>query len=258
MGELEMKRLTCFVSLLISLALLAPVTTAQSPSDWQRDNLVGRVRSVQIEFAEANLVNGKLVEVKHWPHQRVIYDRRGHEVERVNFNQDGTQQDRSLIRYDPEGRIIGFGDAKKDRYHSTIEYDSKGNRIEARMYEGDAIQTREVYTYDDKGRKIEQSRLADGGAYHERLTYAYNVAGQVTEMATYYSGRLRGKHLKTYNGAGKLMKEEIINYEVPGQNSPGDRVKCCGNKFRASLTPSVLSQAASLADGSFTVRNFSG
>jgi antitoxin component YwqK of YwqJK toxin-antitoxin module len=213
-----MKRLTSFANLLVFLALLAPVTTAQSKSDWQRDNLVGSVRSMQVEFAEANAVDGKLVEIKRWPHQRVTYNERGHEVERVNFNQDGTEQDRSVIRYDSEGRIIGYGDAKKDRYHSTIEYDSKGNRIEARMYEGDVIQTREVYTYDDKGRKIEQSRFADGGAYHERLTYAYNAAGQLTEMAAYYSGTLKEKHLKTYNGAGDLVREASVNYELPGQD----------------------------------------
>ena len=214
-----MKRLTIFPNLLAILALLAPVTPAQSMSDWQRDNLVGSVRSLQVEFAEANAVDGKLVEIKRWPHQRVIYNERGQEVERVNFNQDGTEQDRSVIRYDSEGRIIGYGDAKKDRYHSTIEYDSKGNRIEARMYEGDVIQTREVYTYDDKGRKIEQSRFADGGAYHERLTYAYNAAGQLTEMAAYYSGTLKEKHLKTYNGSGNLVKEASVDYALPGQNS---------------------------------------
>jgi YD repeat-containing protein len=214
-----MKRLTSFANHLVVLALLAPLTTAQSTSDWQRDSLAGSVRSMQIEFAEANMVNGKLVESKRWPHQRVTYDERGNEIERVNFNQDGTEQDRSVIRYDSDGRIIGYGDAKKDRYHSTLEYDSKGNRIEARMYEGDVIETREVYTYDDKGRKIEQSRIADGGAFHERLTYAYNAAGQLTEMATYYSGKLRERHLNSYNGDGNLVKEASVNYELRGQDS---------------------------------------
>jgi len=218
MGDLEMKRVTSLANLLTFLCLLTPVTTAQSISDWQRDNLIGRVRDIQIEFAEANIVNGKLVEIKRWPHQRVAYDERGHEVERVTFNQDGTEQDRSVTRYDPEGRIIGYGDAKKDRYHSTIEYDSKGNRVEARMYEGNAMNTREVYTYDDKGRKIGRSRFADGGAHHERLTYAYNAAGQLTEMATYYSGTLKQKELKTYGADGNLVKEVSINYDAPKQN----------------------------------------
>jgi hypothetical protein len=52
-------------------------TTAQSMSDWQRDNLTGSVRSIQLEFAEANMVNGKLVEIKRWPHQRVTYNETG-------------------------------------------------------------------------------------------------------------------------------------------------------------------------------------
>jgi len=214
-----MKRVTSFAWLLTFLSLLAPVTRTQSISDWQRDNLVGAVRSIQTEFAEANLVNGKLVEVKRWPHQRVAYDVKGHEVERVNFNPDGTEQDRSVIRYDSKGRIIGYGDAKKDRYHSTIEYDSNGNRIEALMYEGDGIQTREVYTYDDKGRKIEQSRLADAGAYHERLTYAYDTAGRLTETSAYYSGLLTQKHRNDYNATGKLVKEATVNYQWPRQDS---------------------------------------
>ena len=226
-----MKRLTSPANLWVVLALLAPVTTAQSMSDWQRDDLVGAVRTIQVEFAEANALDGKLVEIKRWPHQRVTYNERGQEVERVNFNQNGAEQDRSVIRYDSEGRIIGYGDAKKDRYHSAIKYNSKGNRIEARMYEGDVIQTREVYTYDDKGRKIEQSTFADSGAYHQRLTYEYNLAGQLTEMAAYYSETLKEKHLKTYNGAGELVKEASVNYELPGQNSTVETVEYSYDKL---------------------------
>jgi len=182
-------------------------------SDWQRDKLVGSVRSIQVELAEANAVDRKLVEIKRWPHQRVTYDKRGHEVERVSFNQDGTEEDRSVIRYDSEGRIIGYGNAKKDRNHSTIEYDRKGNPVEARMYEGDAIQTREVYSYDEKGQKIEQSRFADGGAHRERLTYAYNAAGQLTGLA--YpdpSGNNRFGLGYTYTAHGDLQTiSQVVN-----------------------------------------------
>ena len=214
-----MKRLTNFATLSIWLALLAPLTSAQTISDWQRDHLVGSVRSVQLEFAEANMVDGKLSEIKRWPHQRVSYNERGQEVERVNFKKDGSIEDTSIIRYDSEGRIIGYGDAKKDRNYSILEYDSKGNRTEARGYEGDGLQTRETYTYDDKGQKIAQSRFADNGAYHERIIYAYNPAGQLTEMAAYYSEVLKEKHLKTYDGGGKLLKEESVSYQFSGHNS---------------------------------------
>lgn len=93
-----MKRLASLANLLVFLALLAPFTTAQS--DWQRDKLVGSVRSIQVEFTEADAVDAKLVEIKRWPHQRVTYNERGQEVERVNFNQNGTEQDRSVIRYE--------------------------------------------------------------------------------------------------------------------------------------------------------------
>ncbi len=214
-----MKRLTNFATLLILLALLAPFTSAQTISDWQRDNLVGSVRSIQLEFAEANIVDGKLVESKRWPHQRVLYNERGQELERVNFKKDGSIEDRAVIRYDSEGRIIGYGDAKKDRKYSIVEYDSKNNRKDVRMYEGDVLQMREVYTYDDKGQKIAQSRIADSGAYHVRITYAYNPAEQLTEMAVYYSEVLEEKHLKTYDGGGKLVKEVSLSYQFSGHNS---------------------------------------
>jgi hypothetical protein len=214
-----MKRLTSFAALLLCLVVCAPLIDAQTISDWRRDQLAGSVRSVQIEFAEANMVNGKLIESKRWPRQRVTYNARGQEVERVNFKEDGSVEDTSINRYDSEGRMIGNGDAKKDQYHSIIEYDSKGKRTEVRGYDGNVLQIREAYTYDDKGRKIEQSRFADGGAYHERITYAFNSAGQPTEMATYYSGTLSQKHLKTYDGAGNLIKEASFNYQFPGQNS---------------------------------------
>jgi YD repeat-containing protein len=218
-GGLQLKRLSGAATLLICVALSAPFTRAQTISDWQRDHLLGSVRSVHLEFAEANMVGGKLVEITRRPHQRVSYNERGQEIERVSFKEDGSIGDTSIIRYDSEGRIIGYGDGKKDRYHSILDYDSKGNRIAARSYDSDLLQTRETYTYDDKQRKIEQSRFADSGAYHERITYTYNPAGQLTEMAVYYSQALTQKHLKTYDGGGKLVKEVSISYQSPGQNS---------------------------------------
>lgn len=214
-----MKWLTNFATLLIYLALLASATSAQERSDWQRDNLAGPVRSIQVEFAEANMVEGKLVETRRWPHQRVTYNERGQEVERLNFDENGSVRDRSIIRYDSQGRLIGYGDAEKDRYHSTIEYDGNGNKTAVRGYDGAALNVQEVYKYDDRGRKLEQSRIADNGAYHEQLTYEYNVAGQLTEMAAYYNGVLKERHLKTYDGAGNLVKEVSLDFQNPNINS---------------------------------------
>jgi YD repeat-containing protein len=212
------------MTLLIYLALLASATSAQELVDWQRDKLAGPVRSIQIEFAEANMVEGKLIETKHWPHQRVIYNERGQEVERLNFNKDGSVQDRSVIRYDASGRLIGYGNVEGDRYHSTIEYDGKGNKTEIRGYDGAALNVQEVYTYDSQSRKIEQSRIADNGSHHERLSYTYNAAGQLTETAAYLNGVLRERFLKTYDGAGNLVKEVSLSFQNPGQNSTVDYI----------------------------------
>ncbi len=214
-----MRRFINLITLVIYLALLAPNIAAQELVDLQRDKMIGSVRSIQFEFAEANLVDGKLVETKRWPHQRVTYNERGQEVERLNFDKDSSVRDRSVVRYDANGRLIGYGNAEKDRYHSTFEYDGNGHKAEVRGYDGTALNVLEVYKYDSQGRKIEQSRIADNSSHHEQLTYAYNDAGQLTETAAYLNGVLRERFLKIYDLAGNLVKEVSLSFQYSGHNS---------------------------------------
>lgn len=224
-------RLVTAFSVLICTALLGAAAPGQSKSDRERDELVGPVRSVHLVLVELSAIDGKQVEIKRRPHQRVTYIERGSEVERVNFNEDGSIQNRCTALYNSDGRKTGWredGDANGDgsaaRRVSTWDYDAKGNLAEVRVSNGDLLELRMVYTYDDHGRRTQESRFADGGAYHQRSVYAYNAAGQVTEAAYYFNEVLDGKSLKVYDDAGHLVKETSVNIHHPESGSTTDYV----------------------------------
>lgn len=201
---------------------------AQSGFVLERESWSGAVRSIRIENAEALIRDGKLVELHRRPHQLITYNEKKQETERVNFKEDGSIESHSVNRYDSEGRHIGSGDAneegKKDPYHSVLAYDSKGNLTETHIYKGDVLEEQSVYTYDDKGRKLEEVRIADNGAHRTRIAYKYNSAGQQIEMAAYFNEALDSGFLKAYDNAGNLVKEISISNLFPPVSATAEYV----------------------------------
>ncbi|GEM_PF-2042636 len=98
------------------------------------------------------------------------------------------------------------------------------------------------------GSEIEFRDAASGGAASEN-SYLWNSSTQTCECTNPTSNN-RGKKFVSYDGSNAtfISDEDIFDF-YPGLGYGGsglkalsgyrDRVKCCGNKFRASLTPSV-------------------
>src|SRR5215510_5201725 len=125
------------------IAFLAVVSASSQPkSDVSRDQLLGPVHTAQVELAEITTIDGKEVEVGRRPHQKVVYDQRGNETERINFSASGSIVSRSVHIIDTNGRVSGWKEyetvagGKDERMISWSEwlYDKMGNRVEARVY----------------------------------------------------------------------------------------------------------------------------
>jgi len=212
-------RLLTLLLAVICNALLVSTTSGQANSDRERDGVVGPVQSVLLELVELSTGSGKEVEIKRRPHQLIRYNERGSEVERVNFNEDGSISDKSVRLYDSAGKQIGWKeyqglDANPGR-SSTWDYDANGNLAEVRVQYQGLLELRTVYTYDNHGRKVEESRFEDGGAFRDRNVYAYNAAGQLVETTYHHNEILNGKVLRKYNETGSLVKETQFNVLHP-------------------------------------------
>lgn len=212
-------RLLTLLLVLVCNALLLSTASGQAKSDRERDGLVGPVQSVLLELVELSTRSGKEVEIKRRPHQLVAYNESGSEIERVNFNEDGSISDKSVRLYDSAGKQIGWKeyqgpDAKPGR-SSTWDYDANGNLAEVRVQYQGLLELRTVYTYDNHRRKVEESRFADDGAFRDRSVYAYNAAGQLVETTYYHNEVLNGKVHRRYNESGSLVKETQFDIVHP-------------------------------------------
>lgn len=200
-------------------ALLVSTASGQAKSDRERDGLVGPVQSVLLELVELSTGSGKEVEIRRRPHQLVAYNERGSEIERVNFNKDGSISDKSVLLYDSAGKQIGSRAYRNTDSQpistSTWRYDANGNLAEVRVHDQGVLELLMVYTYDNHRRKVEESRFGDDGAFRDRDVYAYNAAGQLVETAYYHNEVLTGKVHRKYNETGSLMKETQFNIVHP-------------------------------------------
>lgn len=104
-----MKALSAGV-LLVNIILTIPSAPAQTKWFLNTEHLNGPVHTVQIELSELYMVENKEVESARRPHQRVVYDRNGNEIERINFNRDGSIENRNVQIIDANGRIAGWED----------------------------------------------------------------------------------------------------------------------------------------------------
>lgn len=219
-----MRPITGFV--LIFLCALSHPTTgnAQGISDRERDKLRGPARSIRVELAQVWPTSGRPIEINRRPHQQVTYNEAGFEIERINFNADGSLENRTVQRYEGAGRKTGweeyYGDARESPHHrSDWFYNEAGNLIEVRVYNGTSVDLRILSAYDEHGRKFEESRIADNGLHIERTTHEYNAAGQPADTTYYFNDVLNGRTLRRYDAAGRLQRETHLNGQSPNSVS---------------------------------------
>jgi YD repeat-containing protein len=110
-----------------------------------------------------------------------VYDKRGNEIERINFKPGGSIENRTVHVIDAKGRVSGVkeyesdagGSGERVTSWSKLLYDKKGRLVETRGYNG-----RTTASYNAAGLLIKETRITDGGAWKETKKYGYDSKSQ--------------------------------------------------------------------------------
>jgi len=218
-----MKSLRPSVAFVTALLIAVPAT-AQQKSDVSRDQLTGPVHTAQVELAQIEVKDGKEVEVWRRPHQKVVYDKRGNEIERINFKYGGSIENRTVHVIDANGRVSGLkeyeadagGSGERVTYWSKLLYDKKGRLVETRGYNGKGLTLRTMASYNAAGLLIKETRIADGGAWKETKKYGYDSKRRRTSTLFSTNGKTGGLIEEAHDKSGNLIS---YKYSSPyGQN----------------------------------------
>lgn len=212
--------------LLVTTILTIPSASAQTKWFLNTERLIGPVHTVQIEFSEGTIVENKEVDSARRPHQRVVYDRSGNEIERINFNQDGSIENRSVQIIDGNGRIAGWEDYEPEadgkRQHLTSRsewiYDKGGNRSEARVYIQGALSSRTTAFYDTAGHLLNETMITDNDTYKVTKRFTYDSGGRLTKTVVDTNGAIESTE-QSYDASGNLAG---YKYFGPGGQNVGE------------------------------------
>ena len=202
---------------IVAIILFSNSGYAQGRQFIPEDKLRGPVHIVQTENAEVIMIFGKAVEIGRTPHQKVIYDRQGNELERINFRKDGSVENRSVRSYDSEGHFKGDTGFKTENgieistnYRSELVYDERGNRVEALVYNKEELVQRTTSRYDSTNHLLEETMVTDGGAYKQTKKLTYNVQGHLLKTLFDTNGRIELLE-QTYDDAGHMLTYKYSN-----------------------------------------------
>ena len=220
-----MKSLSASIAFVTAL-LIAVSATPQKKSDVSRDQLIGPVHTAQVELAEVAAKDGKEVEIWRRPHQKVVYDQRGNEIERINFNRSGSIENRAVHAIDANGRVSGWkeyevdagGSGERLTAWSEWLYDKTGNRVETRVYNDKGLTLQIMASYNAAGLVIEETMIEDGGAWKQTKKYGYDSNGRRTSTLINTSGKTALIE-EAYDKRGNL-----INYKSSGPDGQNEQI----------------------------------
>ncbi len=187
-------------------------------TDWEKDNLKGKVKSYTNIAYEAIEKNGKVQKGKRREDELdnflVKYGNKGNIVERNYYYYDGSLSWKYTYKYDSKVNRIEenwCNFAGKLYYKYTFKYDSRGNEIEKNEYDSDgSLSSKFTYKYDSKGNEIEKNTYNSDGKLIRKYTYKYGSKGNKIECNIYTSD-------------GSLIGEETYKYD-----SKGNEIECKG------------------------------
>jgi antitoxin component YwqK of YwqJK toxin-antitoxin module len=109
---------------------------------------------------------------------RLVYhhDESGQLIEKVVYNADGTFDWKVHYTYDGQGNKKEVAVFPADGSLSTKRvylYDGDGNEIEEAVYSGNALVSKGVFSYDEKGNRTQETFSLPKGTVSARYVYAY-------------------------------------------------------------------------------------
>jgi YD repeat-containing protein len=161
---------------------------------------------------------------------RTLYDKAGHRLESYSWEEtNGTvipkSKRKALYQYDPSGRLITlityFGEDGSMSGTMTYTYDQKGQKTGEILRDGKGRETnRWMYSWDDKGNKIEDAGWPDGQLFPEanaprRVRWKYDSQNHAIEgTATKSDGAFEWKALYKHDDKGRIS--EMISLKSDG------------------------------------------
>lgn len=172
--------------------LLSAWAVAQNKkkNDWEKENLLGRVKQVEMQRFEAN-ENGSLG-AKLPDHSRTL------------FNENG----KYLLREEKYDENIGFS--------THYSYNELGFLQEEKRFQTniDAMLKRTVYTYDEQGNEIQLQNYNSEGGLESNIVIEHKPY-QVEAFIYDTQGNWRGRYTIVYDAQGNEI--ELVVYAQNGE-----------------------------------------
>lgn len=144
-----------------------------------------------------------------------IFDSKGTEVEAYEYSATGTLIDRVTFEYNSTGNLcaqVCYDSENNVVWKMVTTFDDKGKKIDDSSYEPNGVLTgKTIYKYTGAD-LTDESYYNGNGALTWKNIYKYNDRGLCIENASYFSdGTLNVRKTFKYNEAGSISEVDIYN-----------------------------------------------
>lgn len=266
------------LALLLFALLLVPVDSLEAgmaKPDRNQEQLIGPVKTLLIEFAKLNNVDGEWVpESPRTPWLSTLYDSSGFQIEEEQFYTEKSLDFKSVFQYDAAGNL---SEGVEYDYQGTVAfkwsyaYDLVKKTIEKKQFFPDGVLF-SVTTrfYDANGNLVEEKRFLAQTQNRFKWTYAYDNAGKKIEEAYFLERRgerpgstkslLNFKAIFRYDKEGNMIEE--TKYDASGRISGVRRFKYAFDQVGNWITQTAFeslgdNETSALVPTEITYRTFS-
>ncbi|MEO8761290.1 MAG: hypothetical protein ABI388_08115 [Bacteroidia bacterium] len=193
-------------------------------TDWQKDNLVGNVKTLKQTYYYAKETDGKIIQgamyYKYDYNYLKTYNNKGFLIEKTIYNGDtlnGKYHPESLnyrmvFIYDDRGNLIT---RKTYLYNDSLNcetkylYDAKGNLIAFNFFyvKYNLIIKGDSNSYNSFGNRVETKEYNEDGSQRDRYVYRHDSIGNIIEWKAYdEKDVLDARYKCKYDSSGNIIK----------------------------------------------------
>ena len=216
--------------------------TAVTQTDWQKDGLQGKVKTITDGFETTTYTQQGYIESFTTElglyNDLYTYDAKGRLISCVHTDRDGEFSNRKIYSYDVSGLLIVI--EYKDSFASTITkyeyntkqqltwikffdaynilyssegylYDTAGNNIRINNYEEDAKEpwSYTIFAYDKKNKLVEKREYERPDTEQPIAVYKYDAEGLLTVESRYHEGALDTRMSVFYDKYGNVTMNKV-------------------------------------------------
>lgn len=221
------------------LALFLTVGIANAQTDWQKEELKGKVK----ELTEKRKKSMKDVPPSEWAiiqDKTLVFNIQGYKTESNDLNYEKRDENHIAYEYDAKVKLVlekdlssrgeprvvkGYAYDKKNNLITEVKYDIFGKPTEGTIYTYDKSNnlvkiesentgygtSEKTYTYNSKNQIIEENEASWHGRY--RYTFEYDSKGNITAKNEYNSKQITNTVKSQYADNGKISEETTFTYK---------------------------------------------